>query len=127
MAIVNTKYDLHRDGNKCAVCSGHLHFPCFWWRAEVDGAVDIFICGRCCRKIKRGFIADLIQISASMDICDLGYNDARLVCKSSQALEAEGEKEQREIAEVERGIGIVSTPISRVPPRGDEDCHELRH
>jgi hypothetical protein len=99
MSVIDTKYDLPTNETKCVACGGPLHFPFLCWRDE-GGGTDICICGRCCQRIKRGFIADLIHVTAAMDIRDLGYNDARLVSTTHSQLEAEGEKLKREIANV---------------------------
>jgi hypothetical protein len=59
---------LTRD-HKCVVCQGTLQPPFLEWN-ESSG---FCICRECCRTIKKGFMADLIQVSAIMELRDLGY------------------------------------------------------
>jgi hypothetical protein len=63
----------NRELHHCDVCGtalnarGHWIFPILVW----DGARKILICGRCCQWIKHGFMEDLIQIVATMELRDV--------------------------------------------------------
>ena len=69
--ITNKETNRYCYGNRptampCAVCQQPVQYPFLHW--------DTFnICGRCCQRIKRGFIADLIDVVAIMDLRDSGY------------------------------------------------------
>jgi hypothetical protein len=97
VSVINTLHDYHRnDTGQCSLCDSPLRYPFLHWDS-------IEICGQCCRQIKNGFIADLIQIVATMDIVSLGgrdysgyYSNVRLVRKSRRDLEANGEKERQD-------------------------------
>ena len=41
----------------CMICGESLRYPYLEWRAETENGKDIVICGRCCQKIKKGFMA----------------------------------------------------------------------
>jgi hypothetical protein len=109
MSVINTKYDDHSNVNECTVCGRflHAHFPFLWWR----GKNDICICAPCCQEIKNGFIADLIQITATRDILDLGLGYAvKLVRKRDEVLEAEGEKFEQEVLQTKAEIISIPKP-----------------
>jgi hypothetical protein len=99
MSVFNTKYDdvcNHHEKSKCNICEHRLTFPFMCW----EGAnPPITICGHCCQEIKRGFTADLVQLAATMEMQGLGYRfgDTVLVRRSTKRLEAEGEKQRREV------------------------------
>jgi hypothetical protein len=56
----------------CSICDGNLRFPFLWWR-EGGAEQDLRICGQCCLEIKDGFITDLIQVAANVEIQRLSY------------------------------------------------------
>jgi len=72
MTIINSARGdlLHHGREPCMICGDPLRYPYLEWHAERENK-DIVICGKCCQKIKKGFMADLIQIAATMDLCDL--------------------------------------------------------
>lgn len=76
--------------SKCCVCQGRLGFPRLDWKGS-----SLKICGRCCVKIKRGFIADLIHVAAIVELNDAGYPGQTLVRKSTREVEAEAERDER--------------------------------
>jgi len=63
---------------KCTLCNASLTFPFLYWE---DGYRDrhgfhityIALCNHCCAKIKKGFMADLIQCAATAELNALGY------------------------------------------------------
>jgi hypothetical protein len=78
-----------------------LYYPFLCWQRFTKTGDDINLCGHCCQKIKKGFIADLIQIAACMEISDLYPNtDMRLVRTSEQTLDHEAERREREGAAI---------------------------
>jgi hypothetical protein len=72
---------------KCSICAHTLFcYPFLAWRGRLpagatehlDLAGDTFICGKCCKSNKRGLVADLIQVTAIMELADVGYWDRTL-------------------------------------------------
>jgi hypothetical protein len=104
MTVINTQYDYYQgEPGNCVLCSSPLRYPFLHWDV-------IKICGPCCRHIKAGFIADLIQVAASVDIQSLGgrdhsgyYANARLVRRSAQELESAGQREREAWAKAADG------------------------
>ena len=74
MSVINSARDdlLRRGRDPCRLCGDPLRYPYLEWQAGREDR-DIVICGRCCQKIKKGFMADLIQIAATMELRDLNY------------------------------------------------------
>jgi hypothetical protein len=74
---------------RCNACGNPLHFyPFLEWR----GAVDFYLCAECCREVKHGLIADLIQVAAIKEMHDTDvavYGEYTLVRKRISVLEAE--------------------------------------
>jgi hypothetical protein len=64
-----------RHAQPCFHCEGPCFYPFVHWR----GYCDIVICSRCCSQIKSGLMADMLQVSANLDLLNLGYRDAILV------------------------------------------------
>jgi hypothetical protein len=60
--------DRHR---KCTICGELLYYPFICW----DEEDALYICGPCCRKYKRGLMADLVQLSAIVELrsIDIAY------------------------------------------------------
>jgi hypothetical protein len=87
--IVSSKYDgnLSQLGKaKCSVCGDTLHhYPFLEWHCDQR----ILICPTCCQTMKRGFMADLIQLAATRDLQDVGYSDHKLIRKHDVQLEKE--------------------------------------
>src|SRR5262249_16142123 len=77
MAVINSTCDLRVGHGPCMLCGEGLLYPYLEWRAEKENGKGIVICGRCCQKIKKGFMADLIQIAAGMELRDLHMNGFR--------------------------------------------------
>jgi hypothetical protein len=78
-----------------------ITYPFLQW----EGSSSLRICGPCCRSIKNGLIADLIQIVATMEIRSLGgrdhsgyYANTRLVRRTRAELEAEAHRIEKEEA-----------------------------
>ena len=87
MSPVLSRFDdiQQREGERCAVCRDRLRFPFLDWHGT-----DIQICGSYCQDIKRGFIADLIQIAAIKDMHDLddSFKSATLVRRDARQINA---------------------------------------
>jgi hypothetical protein len=97
MAIVNSKYDAYNCEGSCALCNRPLRYPFLYWMGFVKNSGDVKLCSCCCQKIKKGFIADLIQITATMEIHELYPNaSARLVRTTEKDLDHEGERRKKE-------------------------------
>jgi hypothetical protein len=93
MTVVIGKHDCtapSRHDHRCSLCEGYLHYPFLHWSQE------IFICGDCCRGIKRGLIADLIQIVAILELHDQGYHSMTFDRRSLRTLEEETERQWAE-------------------------------
>ena len=89
MSVTNTRTGLSfSSGCKCNVCGEKLWPPFIEWH----GDSDIFICGRCCSKINRGLMADLIQCAAISDLQKL-YGGFTLDRRSVKHLEDEEKKQ----------------------------------
>jgi hypothetical protein len=93
MAIVNSRYDRRDCETNCSLCGGLLRYPFLCWTGYTKAGGHINLCGPCCRKIKNGFIADLIQITATLEIRELYPNaGTRLVRTTEGQLDREGER-----------------------------------
>lgn len=86
MSAITNKYDDRCDTKgkgKCGCCGETLvHYPFLEWN-------DLRIRAKCCQEIKRGFIADLIQVAAIRDLFDLGYFEYTLIRKQAKEVEAD--------------------------------------
>ena len=69
-----------KDKGRCSECGEPLHYPFLHWNS-------ILLCASCCQKIKRGFIADLIHVTAIKELMDIGYRDENLVRKQIKDVE----------------------------------------
>ncbi|SRR6266480_6287636 len=104
MAVITDIYsDFHSiKGNyKCADCGETLRrYPFLEWRCDVD----FYLCADCCKRIKEGFIADLIHVVAIKDMQDLSavYEGYTLVRKNIERLEAEEKSKWPPITNLKR-------------------------
>ncbi len=62
---------------KCSGCKATTHYPFLEWMGIGD--TDIYLCARCCKIIKPGLTADLIQIGAIRELVEAGYSRHTLV------------------------------------------------
>ena len=89
MAVVTNKNSslLGRgmEQDRCTVCDGPLRYPFLVWA----GHVKLVICSQCGPNIKNGLAADLIHLTAIVDLQRLGYDQQTLVRKDTAELEAE--------------------------------------
>ena len=90
MSVVTTKSDVSfcSPDDRCNICDSKLWPPFLKWRAHTN----ILICGSCCQNIRPGLTADLIQLSAIVEMNRLGhgyYRDQTLVRKDKKKAEAE--------------------------------------
>ena len=65
---------------RCFECHGHLGYPFVEWN-------DLFICAKCCRRIKNGLMADIVQVAAIAELHSLGYRGNTLVRTTEQQVE----------------------------------------
>jgi hypothetical protein len=98
MSIVNTKYDdvygVVADHKCCDNCGERLyHYPFLYWSGVDD---DILLCSECCKQIKRGLIADIIQLAAIAELRDIGYGVNTLVRSNVAQLDEEGKQLEEE-------------------------------
>jgi hypothetical protein len=99
MTVVIDKYSIGLRGNEhCIVCGGSLHFPYLEWH----GKKNIAFCMRCCKKIKRGLVADLIHINAILDLHAEGYNC--LLVRQSEGRHQELLEAKNELCKQKTGI-----------------------
>jgi hypothetical protein len=79
MTVINTKDDvsLCLPDDVCNLCRGELVPPFFEWMCR--GGPNLHICGRCCHTNKRGIIADLIQLAATVELRSLSYGSGAFV------------------------------------------------
>jgi hypothetical protein len=107
MSVVTGRYDdLYGAINrfKCSECGELLRrYPFLHWHPE------ICFCADCCLRIKPGFIADLIQITAITEFQRIvpRYDQFTFIRRSLPALERAHEKEQEAIRQIERQAGIT--------------------
>jgi hypothetical protein len=89
---------------RCFECHKGLGYPFVEWNS-------LFICAKCCRKIKNGLMADIVQVAAVAELHSLGYRGQTLVRMSADA----AEREDREKA---AGVGPPrqSTITPPAPP-----------
>ena len=69
----------------CSACGEDLGFPYVRWL----GHREINFCGKCCRNLKRGLVADLIQAAAIEDMQSLGYYNFTLLRGTIKTAEAQ--------------------------------------
>jgi recombinational DNA repair protein (RecF pathway) len=81
------------DREPCAVCGEKLSYPFLAWPRE--GGPGVFICSRCCKKIKTGFTADLVHVAAISELHDLGYHQT-ILKRTDRSTEAKDKKKQDE-------------------------------
>jgi uncharacterized CHY-type Zn-finger protein len=77
MTVISSACDLRLGHGPCMICGDSLRYPYLEWHTDKENR-HIVICGRCCQKIKKGFVADLIQVAASMELRDLNNGPSRL-------------------------------------------------
>ena len=61
-------------GKPCAVCEKPLQYPFVHWE-------QILLCAPCCGRIRRGLVADMIQVAAAAELQKV-YPDSTLVRRS---------------------------------------------
>jgi hypothetical protein len=66
---------------KCSKCKRVSAFPYLHWH----GRAPLVLCGRCCREISHGFMADLIQVAAMQELHDTGDQADALTTKQLDA------------------------------------------
>lgn len=111
MSVVTTSHDdfyRSRGRDTCSLCSNPVNFPFLEWDHK------ILFCSKCCQRVKRGFVADLIQVAAIRDLHDIGYPEFTLVRKDVKEIVREQTREHNERmarlrdAENATKFGIVS-------------------
>ena len=113
MTVVNTEEDAAHfwpscePDRKCTVCRGQLMLPFLAWLCEPPEP-SVLICPPCCRKIKTGLVADLIQVAAISELSSLGepYSKETLVRENLEHFQERCRLEQRQ-AEQEEENRIV--------------------
>jgi len=89
------RYDHYFDDKSKARCCGCgdaiLCYPFLSWVVGSRQS-EIYFCGECCQQIKRGFTADLIQVTAIMELQALG-SDTVLIRRTTK--EATDDAKQR--------------------------------
>jgi len=66
VTVISSACDLRLGHGPCMICGDSLRYPYLEWHTDKQNR-HIVICGRCCQKVKKGFVADLIQVAASME------------------------------------------------------------
>jgi hypothetical protein len=113
MSVIYHEHDM--DGRivceNCTICGiefknkyGHWYkFPILQW--DEGKYPGISICGKCCQKIKIGFMEDLIQITATMEMQQVRGSDTAFKRTTQQALQDQAKeliKHERELMEEAR-------------------------
>ena len=83
MSVINSAFDLRLAHGPCTLCGHQLQYPYLEWHRDSKEGQHISICGKCCQKIRKGFTADLIQVTASMDIRQLNNGPRYLLTRTS--------------------------------------------
>lgn len=91
MSVVLSKHDDQFGGHqgKCSMCGRPVHYPFLHW-------YEILICGDCCQRSKKGFIADLIYLDAIVELHKVGYGDETFDRKTLKQLDVEAAKRKVE-------------------------------
>lgn len=91
MSVVIHKDGDYRNnlGNRCSFCDTKLRPPFVVWDCMPSSEADLLICGPCCRKIKNGLMADLVQVAAIAELHDLGYRGMTLDRRSHREVSEE--------------------------------------
>ena len=82
---------MYPDNPACTVCGEDVRPPFLYWschgpKRPPNGGV--IICSGCCRNLRTGLVADLIQVAAIADLQDV-YHNVTLVRSSVAKVEAE--------------------------------------
>jgi hypothetical protein len=106
MSVILNEHDEHERGqHHCFDCGVSVGFPFDYPFVHWRGERDLFICGDCCRRIKNGLMADMVQVSAIMDFRGLGVmRDYTLVRKHKQTYEKELDKKHAEQQKADRNL-----------------------
>ena len=91
MSVILSKEDrmsYRKPDTVCTICSKKLGLPYVEWHGT-----DLFICAPCCRTIKRGLMADMVQAAAIAELHDLGYRGNTLVRTTRQQVEDDERKQ----------------------------------
>jgi hypothetical protein len=114
MSVINCNFD--RDGRgvceNCTICGTKLtSFPIFHWDRKTSSGSNISICGKCCQEIKVGFMEDLIQITATMEMRQARRQSQtafkRTTARALQEQAEEIERKGRKIMQ-EAGVGVAT-------------------
>jgi hypothetical protein len=90
MSVILSEHDISFC-ETCSNCGGKLHFPYLEWH----GKGKVAFCMRCCHKIKRGLVADLVHMDAMFELRAAGYNYL-LVRENEQTYTARQERLREE-------------------------------
>lgn len=88
MTVINTLEgfcDCFREHSRCCTCGGELVLPFLLYCAGGDG---LFLCGQCAHHVRNGLTADLVQLSAIVELQQL-YPNKTLVRRDTATLEEE--------------------------------------
>jgi hypothetical protein len=120
MSVLYHEYDM--DGRNvcenCTICGvefkdryGHWYrFPILVW----DEGKGISICGECCQKIKVGFMEDLIEITAVMEMQQVRrYSNVAFKRTTRQALENQAKERERRGHEIMQEMGIGKLVVKK--------------
>jgi hypothetical protein len=105
MAVINCSFDADVYGvrKNCTLCGTKLtRFPILHWQVIAKGT-DISICGPCCQKIKVGFMQDLIQIVATMEMQQVRGSNTAFTRTSQRELQDRAEitkRQERKIMQI---------------------------
>lgn len=83
MTVITSEQDkstLKVTEDHCTICRAELHPPFLEWVCKSS----LYFCGACCRQIKDGMMADLIQVSAITELQAVGvkhgpFNNSTLI------------------------------------------------
>jgi hypothetical protein len=102
-----------RSDTKCSFCGECFGYPYLEWD-------DLFICGPCCKRWKKGLMADLAHCAAVQELKDIGYPGETLVRmseKDAERYERWPEEAGQMIMEMERHKDMERAWRNEEPPR----------
>jgi hypothetical protein len=107
MSVLNYSFDMgHGVRENCTLCGTKLaRFPILHWNGTAKGT-NISICGTCCQKIKVGFMEDLIQIAATIEMQQVRGSDTAFERTSQRELQDQAEATKQREHKIMQIVGI---------------------
>jgi hypothetical protein len=98
--------DCFKENSCCSKCGNKLMPPFLMYCGGGDG---LFLCGPCAYNIRKGLTADLIQLSAIVELREI-YPGRTLVRRDSEQIEAEERERWRRLRPKPAGVVELFPP-----------------